>query len=79
MDCAKTVELLSDFLEDALEREVYAQVQIHLIECPPCAGVFAELNIIVVVARELRNEEGIRFPDENLVWQRMGLAKHANP
>lgn len=79
MDCAKALELLSDFLEDALERDVYVQVQIHLIECQPCNGVFTELKIIVVVARELRGEAETHFPDESLVWQRMGLAKHANP
>jgi predicted anti-sigma-YlaC factor YlaD len=79
MDCAKALELLSDFLEDALEREVYVEIQIHLTGCPPCTVVFTELNIIVVAAKELRDDAGIRFPDESVVWRRMGLAKHANP
>ncbi len=79
MDCVKSLELLSDFRDDTLGQEVRVQIQIHLIECPPCAGVFIELNLIIVAARELRGEAEVRFPDESVVWQRMKLAKHANP
>lgn len=77
MDCVRIIELLSDFREDALDGEEYLLVQIHLIECPPCANVFSELTIIVVAAADLRDNAGIPFPDENVLWRRLELAKGA--
>ncbi len=77
MDCARSIELLSDFREDALDGEVYLLVQIHLVECPPCANVFSELTIIIVAAADLRDNAGIPFPDESVLWRRLALAKGA--
>jgi len=77
MDCARSIELLSGFLEEALDSEEYVQVQIHLVECPPCAGVFSELNIIIIAATKLRDGADISFPDESVVWQRMEWANRA--
>ncbi len=77
MDCARIIELLSDFREDLLDGEVYLLVQVHLVECPPCATVFSELTIIIVAAAELRDDAGIPFPDESVLWRRLALAKGA--
>ncbi len=77
MDCARIIELLSDFREDALDGEEYLLVQIHLVECPPCANVFSELTIIVVAAAELRDDARIPFPDESVLWRRLALARGA--
>ncbi len=77
MDCIRIIELLSDFRDDALNGEEYTLVRVHLVECPPCADVFSELTIIVVAAADLRDNAGIHFPDENILWQRLELAKGA--
>ncbi|MGI8657138.1 MAG: zf-HC2 domain-containing protein [Pyrinomonadaceae bacterium] len=77
MDCIRIIELLSDFRDDALDGEDYTLVRVHLVECPPCADVFSELTIIVVAAGDLRDNAGIHFPDENILWQRLELAKGA--
>ncbi len=77
MDCIRIIELLSDFRDDALDGEECLLVQIHLVECPPCANVFSELTIIIVAAADLRDNAGIPFPDENILWQRLALAKGA--
>jgi predicted anti-sigma-YlaC factor YlaD len=77
MDCIGIIELLSDFRDDALDGEEYTLVRVHLIDCPPCADVYSELTIIVVAAADLRDNAGIHFPDENILWQRLELAKGA--
>ena len=77
MECAKSVELLSDFHDGLLGEEERVLVQTHLAECPPCAGIFRDLDVIVISASVLREEQGISFADENLLWQRMNIAKRA--
>ncbi len=77
MDCIRIIELLSDFRDDALGGEEYMLVRVHLVECPPCADVFSELTVIIVAAADLRDNAGIHFPDENILWQRLELAKGA--
>lgn len=77
MDCIRIIELLSDFRDDALDGEEYTLVRVHLVECPPCADVFSELTVIIVAAADLRDNAGIHFPDENVLWQRLELANGA--
>lgn len=75
MECAESLALLSDYREGALDQTMQVQVQAHLAECPPCTGVFLDLETIVIAARGLRGEQHIKFPDEDMLWQRVGAAK----
>ena len=78
MDCAKSLEMLSDYREGSLDGEMREGVRTHLIGCPPCLGVLNELDLIVNAAAILRDaEDGVFFPDEIVLWQRMGLEKRA--
>jgi len=77
MDCAKSLELLSDFHDDTLDVAVRVEVGTHLETCDPCAGVFRDLDTIVMAATVLRAEPGITFPDETRLWQRMSISKPA--
>ena len=43
MDCAKYLELLSDYCDGALDDETRALVQTHLGECLPCDGILHDL------------------------------------
>lgn len=76
MDCAKSLELLSDFRDGALDEVWQVEVRTHLTSCGPCADVFHELDIIILAATALRSSEhdAIAFPDENAIWQRMNFA-----
>jgi predicted anti-sigma-YlaC factor YlaD len=74
MDCAKSLALLSEFRDGALDEEYRALVRAHLALCPPCEGVFKDLDTIVAAAQVLREEKEISFPDEHLLWQRMALS-----
>ncbi len=75
MDCVKSIMLLSDFHDGALNQEEQAQVRAHLALCSPCKGIFRDIDTIVTAASKLRDEQGIAFPDENVLWQRMQIAK----
>ncbi|HYE64899.1 MAG TPA: zf-HC2 domain-containing protein [Pyrinomonadaceae bacterium] len=75
IDCARSLELLSDYLADDLNQVDQDLVKTHLAVCPPCTGVLQDLNSIRMAATILRMEGNISFPDENAVWQRLGLAK----
>jgi hypothetical protein len=75
MECAESVALLSDFREGTLNEMLLLEVHAHLAACPPCMGVFSDLETIVVAASGLRADQHITFPDETALWQRMGIAK----
>ena len=75
-DCAKSLELLSDFRDDALDETLRALVHTHLSKCVPCMGIFRDLDAIIVAATVLRVEEGLTFPDEDALWQRMNIGTH---
>ena len=74
MDCAKYLELLSDYCDGALDADTRHLVQTHLKDCIPCDGVSRELDSIVRTAVILRSET-ISFPDEEVIWQRLSLTK----
>lgn len=78
MECARSVELLSDFHDGTLEQALYIEVRTHLDGCPPCAAVYQDILRIIFVASELRQTPQIKFPDPNAVWQRFDF-KTAQP
>jgi hypothetical protein len=69
--------MLSDYRIGALDETENTGVKTHLSTCPGCLDVFKDLNLIIEAATILRTAEdippGISFPDENAMWQRMGL------
>jgi predicted anti-sigma-YlaC factor YlaD len=75
MDCDQSLSLLSDFRDGALDDGNRASVSQHLDGCPPCKGVFTDIETIVVTARTFRDEDGISYPDEDIFWQRITVSK----
>lgn len=73
IDCARSLALLSDYHDGALDERERSLVGDHLAGCPPCMGVFQDLELIVMSATVIRDEEGIQYPDENAVWARMRI------
>lgn len=73
-DCIKSLELLSEFRDGALEDAEVIWVKAHLEECPPCKCIFDDLDAIIATARTLTIDSVI-FPDENLIWQRIGFGR----
>jgi predicted anti-sigma-YlaC factor YlaD len=75
MDCAKSLELLSEFRDGALSEADKAFVSAHLALCPPCMGIFKDIDSIVIAAAGFVAEDGIAYPDENVFWQRISVTK----
>ncbi|MDQ3686859.1 MAG: hypothetical protein M3430_14875 [Acidobacteriota bacterium] len=73
MDCVESVELLSDLHAGGLEETRRVLVVAHLSICTTCMGVFQDVVLIASVALVLRGEEGITFPDEHVLWQRLDI------
>ena len=71
MDCARNIELLSDYDADLLGDNDKLFVITHLSTCADCDGVFKDLKLIVQTALAMRSENGIAYPDEEALWQRL--------
>lgn len=74
MDCEKSIELLSDFHDGELDEYGRIEVSAHLAGCRPCAGLYGDLDSIVLAASALRAGQDISYPDEEALWQRLRLA-----
>lgn len=76
-ECADSLELLSEYHAGRLDPEQRAWVETHLADCLPCAGVLHDIDAIVVTATAVRGagDDGVAFPDEDALWQRMSISK----
>lgn len=76
MDCEESVALLSELHAGTIEESTALLIRRHLDDCPPCCGVFEDIQTIVITATSLnQSTDGLEFPDENAVWQRITLVK----
>lgn len=75
MDCARSIELLSDYSADVLGENDKIFVTTHLLDCVDCKGVFEDLRLIVQTATLLRAENGLAYPDEELLWARVTASR----
>ena len=71
MDCSRSIELLSEYTADTLGEHYKIFISTHLLDCVDCKGVFEDLRLIVQTATLLRAENGIAYPDEEALWQRL--------
>lgn len=80
MNCEESLALLSELHAGNVEETRAILIRQHLVECPPCGGVFDDIETIVLSARSL-GEDGniIEFPDENAIWQRLTLVRRVRP
>jgi predicted anti-sigma-YlaC factor YlaD len=73
MDCSKSLALLSEYRDNALDEEYRALVREHLEKCPPCMDIFRDIDLIVMSAQVIRGEGDISYPDATAIWRRMRL------
>jgi len=71
MDCARSIELLSEYSAGSLGENESIFIRTHLLDCKDCNGLFEDLRLIVQTATLLRTENGIAYPDEELLWARV--------
>jgi hypothetical protein len=75
MECDESLELLSELHAGTLEETIALTIRRHLADCPPCCGVFDDIQTIVVTATSLGSNDQLEFPDENTVWQRITMVR----
>ena len=75
MDCAKSLEMLSEFRDGFIADADRALVSAHLALCPPCLGIFKDLDSIVAAATSLLSADQIAFPDETIIWERVTVKR----
>jgi predicted anti-sigma-YlaC factor YlaD len=75
MDCVRSIELLSEYSAGSLGDEDVLFVKTHLSSCTDCNGVFEDLKLIVQTAFAMRSENGIAYPDEEVLWQRVSARR----
>lgn len=51
--CQKAVELMTDYLEDALAPADRTRLEAHLEDCPHCREYLAQLRTTIAAARDL--------------------------
>ena len=75
MDCARSIELLSEYSAGALGEPDSLFVTTHLSACADCNGVLQDLRLIVSTAAVMRSDNGIAYPDEEVLWQRLSARR----
>ena len=75
MDCAKSIELLSEYSAGSLGDDDSIFVRTHLTACADCNGVLEDLKLIVQTAIAMRSENGIAYPDEEVLWQKVSARR----
>lgn len=75
MDCTKSIELLSEYSVGSLADDDSVFVKTHLLTCPDCEGVLKDIALIVQTASVLRNDNGLAYPDEEILWQRVSVGR----
>lgn len=76
MECEESVALLSELHAGTIEESTAILIRRHLADCPPCCGVFEDIQTIITTATTLNQaNDGLEFPDEDVVWQRITIVK----
>lgn len=55
--CRVLVEMLTDYLEDALPEDDRARFEAHLEVCPPCVYVLDQFRAVMALSGELREAD----------------------
>ena len=69
--CRDLVELVPEYLEEALPLQVRAAVERHLVECPDCVEIVAQFRVIVAATGSLRRT-AFRRRRSNGWWRHSG-------
>ena len=56
LTCREVVQLVTDYLEDALLPEVRMSVTEHVIGCPDCSAYYAQMQHTIAMLRQLAQE-----------------------
>jgi anti-sigma factor RsiW len=57
LQCVEFVELITDYLEDALPDDLRARVEAHLETCPGCPNALEQLRMVVELTGRLTESD----------------------
>lgn len=57
MTCKELVELVTDYLSDALDGETRSRFEAHLSLCRGCAAYLEQMRVTVALARQLHEHD----------------------
>jgi predicted anti-sigma-YlaC factor YlaD len=63
LPCVRLVELVTDYLEGSLPRDVQAQVAAHLDGCADCSAYFQQMVLTVSALRGADEPRDVSIPD----------------
>ena len=75
MECEESLALLSELHAGTIEETIALSIRRHLADCPPCCGVYDDIETIVITATSLGSNDQLEFPDENVIWQRITMVR----
>ena len=61
LNCQEVVELVTDYLEQALLPEMQAQFEEHIAECPGCDTYLEQVQQTIMMLRKLSEQQ--TFPE----------------
>ena len=64
MTCAELVELVTDYIEDALPAAERARIDAHLSVCPPCVHVIEQWQTVIRLSGRLDEGHADRLPTD---------------
>jgi len=57
LTCRELVELVTEYLEDALPPDVRARVEAHLSGCEGCTGYLEQMRTTILLTGKLREDD----------------------
>ena len=75
LNCQEVVELVTDYLEQALLPEIQAQFEEHIAECPGCDTYLEQIQQTIMMLRKLTEQQMFPKTKQELVeifrnWKR---------
>jgi predicted anti-sigma-YlaC factor YlaD len=67
LNCQEVVELVTDYLEQALLPEMQAQFEEHIAECPGCDTYLDQMQQTIVMLRKLSEQQMFPKTKQELV------------
>lgn len=57
MECRAAVELMTDYLEGALDPRMHNRFETHLADCPACTAYLDQMRATIATTGKLREED----------------------
>ena len=67
LNCQEVVELVTDYLEQALLPEMQAQFEEHIAECPGCDTYLEQIQQTIMMLRKLTEQQMFPKTKQELV------------